>query len=269
MNTACVSIVSRDPLYEAKYKVLVDSIKKYLPQASIIRYYPEDFTSQYTDILQHILASRPEAVLRTFFNGGFDNVIFLGADVEFFQKPYNLLNRYAVVTHPHILEPLPDDGFFPSNQSIMKAGNINSDIISWPNIPSVIKFLEWQKNIMKTKCISTNEIFYDQTWLNFAPFFLSEFCDINHDPGYNVAYWNYKQRNFRKEENRWLCDYAISGWTSLNCFQYSGIDLNDLENISIHQNRYKADGDFLEFLKEYKKKVNKYLFDSKIDELIK
>lgn len=211
--------------------------------------------------LERICSLRPRVVLDA-FEKGYDIVVFLGAKVEFFADPFKLVDSLKViqdpcnaVVTPHILEPLPEDGKFPSNASVSFTGHISTDVVSFRKCPEIIEFLTWQDEIMKTKVKTTKETYLDQSWLNFLPFFVPN-VKILRDPGYNVAYWNYKQRNLWKSSatGKWLLKNK-NETKYLTCFQYSGLDLNNPENISTHQNRYKAEGDFLEFLKEYAEKV--------------
>lgn len=252
------------------YQVLYNSLKKYCPDSKQILYYIGDVQNSFDEIvdinlwynasnsqynkLEKICSLRARVVLDA-FNKGYDKVVFLGAKMEFFEAPYQLLINlcaYNAVVTPHITEPLPDDGFLPSNASVSFTGHISTDLVGFRKCPEIIKFLKWQDQIMKTQCKTTNNTYLDQSWLNFLPFFV-ENVKILKDPAYNVAYWNFKQRYLKKSMNWWYVGNGIE--KPLVCFQYSGLDLNCPENISTHQNRYKAEGEFLEFLKDYAQKV--------------
>lgn len=254
--TAFVCICSEE--YLGYYKVLYESLKKFQMPYQILYYignergdlngfdrvvninhWYDECNKSYTK-LERICSLRARAVLDA-FEMGYDKIVFLGAKVQFFSYPgemIELLNDYKAVVTPHILEPLPEDGKFPSNATVSFTGHISTDVVAFKKDPEIIKFLQWQDEIMKTKCKTTQHTYLDQSWLNFLPFFVDN-VKILRDPAYNVAYWNYKQRDLK----------------NMVCFQYSGLDLNNPENISTHQNRYKTEGDFLEFLKDYARKV--------------
>lgn len=274
-DTAFICIASEE--YIKYYNELFESVLKHSPGHNQILYYIGDNTPQQYDQvvninkwydecnpsytkLERICSLRARVVLDA-FSVGFDNVVFLGAKVKFFANPHKLLDPLnviqdpfnAVVT-PHILEPLPEDGKFPSNSTVSFTGHLSTDLVSFRNCPEIIKFLEWQDEIMKTQCKTTSQTYLDQSWLNFLPFFI-ENVKILRDQSYNVAYWNYKQRKLQKFRDIWMVENQKGMFESLVCFQYSGLDLNHPENISTHQNRYKAEGDFLEFLKDYAEKV--------------
>lgn len=249
--------------YLGYYDILYKSIKKYIPKATQILYYigdsPPTEYDQVVDItnwpyntsynkLERICSLRAKVVLDA-FEKGYEQVIFTGAKVEFFKWPYSLiepLDTFNAIVTPHILEPLPDDGRFPSNSSVSFTGHISTDIISFKNCLFNKFFLLWQDEIMQTRCKTTSQTYLDQSWLNFLPFFVDN-VHILRDPDYNVAYWNYHQR------------YSNDNHDSMVCFQYSGLDLDNPERISTHQNRYKAEGKFLEFLQNYADRVKSYV----------
>lgn len=261
MSTAFICICSEE--YLDYYNVLYESLKKYAPDCDQILYYigekdPEKFNVvNISDLyekcnpsynkLERICSLRATVVLNA-FKLGYDAVVFTGAKVEFFDDPFKLTDSLKViqdpnnaVVTPHILEPLPEDGKFPSNASVSFTGHISTDVVSFRNCPEIIKFLEWQDEIMRNNCKTTQHTYLDQSWLNFLPFFVDDVL-ILRDPAYNVAYWNYEQRGIK---------YLV-------CFQYSGLNLDNPEIISTHQNRYKAEGEFLEFLKSYATRVKVY-----------
>lgn len=265
--TVFICICSEE--YLGYYNILYKSLQKYVPNVKQILYFigkniPSQFDSvvNITELynncnssyskLERICSLRSQVVLDA-FNKGYNNVVFTGAKIEFFDNPYKLIDPLniiidpdnAVVT-PHILEPLPEDGKFPSNAAVSWTGHISTDVVSFRNCPEVIKFLTWQDDIMKNNCKTTNYTYLDQSWLNFLPFFVDN-IKILRDPAYNIAYWNFKQRGLYLKDTIWY----TNNHHPMVCFQYSGLDLNCPDKISNHQDRYIAEGDFLQFLKDY------------------
>lgn len=202
----------------------------------------------YNDLLTHICAIRPKVVLDA-FNRGYEQVLFLGADVVFFSDPDYIFNYTEdVIITPHITQPLPEDGRFPSNETIAWSGYLNSDVVLWNATPNTKKFLEWQATIQETKCVNGPKTFLDQTWLNYVTSFLDAL--VWKDPAWNVSYWNFDQRNLNFKNNK-----PYVGTQPLAAYQFSGIDLGAPERISKHQNRHLATGDYLTFLIDYVNKV--------------
>ena len=269
--------------YLPYYRELYKSVKEHCPNSKQVLYYIGDyhertlneFHDKDCDVLcingwyetcnkdynklERICSLRARVVLTSFDWYECDTVVFCGAKIKFFNQPRELTtplcDGYKAVVTPHILEPLPEDGKFPSNASVSFTGHISTDLVSFRKCPEIRKFLEWQDEIMKTRVKTTKETYLDQSWLNFLPFFVKD-VKILRDPSYNVAYWNYKQRDmiYNTIDKTW---YIGEGFDikPITCFQFSGLDPNHPELISTHQNRYIADGDFLEFLKDYAEKV--------------
>jgi hypothetical protein len=205
----------------------------------------------YEDTLTKICSLRARAVLHA-FDLGYSGVLFLGAKVEFFAHPEDLvwnLDEYNAICTPHILEPLPEDGKFPSNASVCWTGHLSTDVVSFYNSKPVREFLKWQDEIMKTKCATSQHTYLDQSWLNFLPFFVPN-VQILRDERYNVAYWNRTQRNLHLKKGVWQVSNG-----KMVCFQYSGLEKGHEEQISRHQNREIATGDFLDFLKDYTRRL--------------
>lgn len=192
---------------------------------------------------------RPSAIATLFYQG-YDEVLCLGADCELF-APLDFDRNYNAVVTPHITSPLPDDGKFPSNEGVSKTGHINGDFLFVRNTKEIVEFLIWWDRVMDTRCVDKpgEGMFYDQSWLNFLPFIVSNVL-ILRDSRYNVAYWNFIERDLNKEEGVWKTKDG-----PLVMYQYSGFDKKHPENISKYQNRYHATGDLLEFLKEYASKI--------------
>lgn len=256
--TAFICISSEE--YLGYYNVLYESFKKHSPGVKQILYFIgknvpsrfdevvditqwfDDTNSSYTP-LERICSLRARVVLDA-FEKGYERVVFCGAKLEFFSCPFDLIvfDENAVVT-PHILEPLPEDGKFPSNSTVSFSGHISTDLVAFKNCTEIIRFLNWQDRILQRRCKSSQHTYLDQSWLNFLPFFVDN-VKILRDPRYNVAYWNYYQRQLPFDE--------------MVCFQYSGLPLDNPKKISTHQDRSTASGDFLEFLTSYAKRVKEF-----------
>ncbi len=257
--------------YLPYYRVQYESIKKHSNVEPLLYFIGDNeptnlgtvinitsWKSNYSDLLTHICSIRPNVVLDA-FKRGYNEVLFLGADVVFYDNPDSIFNKISdVVITPHITSPLPEDGLFPSNETIAWAGYLNSDVVFWNNHGITRNFLNWQAKTQETKCVNGPKTFLDQTWLNYVTSFLD--AEIIKDPSWNVSYWNFKQRNLNFREGK-----PFVGNIPLLCYQFSGIDLHNPERISVHQNRETASGDMLVFLKEYIDKVKKYSLIGKIN----
>jgi hypothetical protein len=73
----------------------------------------------------------------------------------------------------------------------------------------------------------------DQRWVDLVPGLFSEIFVLR-EPGYNVAYWNLHARRVTTQNG----EVSING---LPCFffHFSGLDPEDIESLSRHQNRFR------------------------------
>lgn len=263
---AYVCICSKE--YLPYYKVLFRSLKNHSQFEKQILYHigevKEEFDEKvditawydeaaYTQPLNKICSLRARVVLDA-FSKGYEKVIFLGAKVEFYNSPeglWSVLESYNALGTPHITSPLPEDGKMPSNASVSFTGHLSTDVVGFRNVTPVINFLRWQDNIMKTQCITTNQVYLDQSWLNFLPFFVDRVF-VDKDLGTNMAYWRLHEEQVVRDGKNWKLN---KNNLRLICFQFSGLPLDAPQSISTHQNRWIAEGEFLEFLTEYATKV--------------
>lgn len=180
----------------------------------------EGYVEGMPTLSQEIYANRPTAVLHALGPLGYDVVLFVGADVWFTERPdYDFGRVSGGLLTPHFLTPLPDDERSPSNFGTLTTGVYNSDYTFWRNSIYTVNFLKWQREQMRIySCSKEPPYFYDQGLLSFAPL-MSEFIEVNRDPGMNVAYFNLHERKLSKEHGRWM----VNGF-SLVSFQFSGYD---------------------------------------------
>jgi hypothetical protein len=267
--------------YLPQFMVLYESIRKFSNIPIIVQTtmktsnkFPSDVTVynylklkkrvKYKNDGTYLASCRPDIVLRA-FKSGFSEVINMGCDMEFlsdFEEIWSHLQRFEAIVTPHITDLLPEDGKSPRNAQMHNTCHINSDFSVFKDTPQVRKVLEWISDKLSAECCADFErgLFFEQNYWGYLPYLTN--CKILKDPRYNIAYWNYKQRGFRKTiitdfpsgdnpEETWVVDIGIPAIL----FHFSG--LTDPKGISKHQNRYEATDDFLEFLKDYKKRIDK------------
>lgn len=267
MKTCYISVFS--PERKRQHDVLYTSIKTYIPNVDILAYTPVNYTpranetlidisqwlsqSPYTDNWYTYTYLRPKAILDA-FKRGYEAVILLGADTEFFSQPREDLldNKDAFVTM-YTYEPYPDEILYPNNIQTIEVGQINADYIGFRKTEKVISWLTWlDKQMSKYIVINKpyNKIYLDQGWFSTCFSFLDK-VEIIRELGYNVANYNLHNRGLQKLNNKWI----MKDGSPLVLFHYAGFEKGKEENISKHQDRYKAEGDLLEFLREYGNKI--------------
>jgi hypothetical protein len=168
---------------------------------------------------------------------GYDSCIFIDGDTytynHYIEFQEQLDNNSSVVVIPHITKPLPEDGKYPQNRVISLAGNYNSGFFGVTK--KAIPFLEWwqYQTSIYPKPIPEIGLAAEQGWLRFAPDFIDDVKIFRH-PGYNVAYWNIKQRELKQVNNKWIIDDH-----PLSLVHFSGLTKDtDPRTLSVFQNRY-------------------------------
>ena len=169
----------------------------------------------------------------------FDTVIFIDGDTYTYNSYYELqkeTENHSLVVIPHITKPLPNDEHFPQNRTISLSGNYNTGV--WGASKSGLDFIDWWREQTTLFPISAPQIglVNEQGWLRFAADFNDNVKIFRH-PGYNVAYWNIKQRCLSYINNTWYIDNE-----KLAIMHFSGLKQDiDPSQMSIFQNRYSLE----------------------------
>lgn len=270
MKTAIVVVCSPERL--AQFNILKKSIEKHVSEnVDVLLYYGGSEETQpkgwgninfeyhvknsiYKNDLYTYCSLRPKAVLDA-FSRGWDRVWLLGADTEFFASPralYTVLedNDMFVTMYTHESYGQEDD-LYPNDYDTFMVGQINADLVGFRKSEQVIKFLKWLDKRVETKCQYRGRDFVDQVWMSMCFSYVDKVAVIR-ELGYNVGNYNMHNRQMYKDiSGMWR---MIDG-DPLVLFHYAGLEKGREEFVSKHQNRYKASGTILEFLKDYTSKL--------------
>jgi len=147
---------------------------------------------------------------------------------------FDALEQSNLLLTPHLLEPLEDD-FRPSERNILMSGVYNLGFLGLGFNDRTLGFLDWWQRRLYSYCLHriSDGLFVDQRWMDLAPCLVPD-VEVVRDPGYNVAYWNLANRHLEHGKQGWL----VNG-VPLRFFHFSGLVVDDLEQISKYQDRYK------------------------------
>jgi glycosyltransferase involved in cell wall biosynthesis len=176
---------------------------------------------------------------------GYEKVLYFDPDIYFYNSVeplFNWLLEYDCVLIPHITNPLPNDGFIPTDKDILSCGVYNLGFGGWANTEKTKEFLSWWQLHLKNECFhdTKNGMFVDQLWMNYAPCFLHTY--VCKWPGYNRAYWNLHEGSLDE--------------VPLAFYHFSGLEYTNPFRLSRHQNRYN-----LQELPVLRKMVVNYLLE--------
>lgn len=254
MHTAVFTIVS--PNYRHFARVLMDSLRRQQPEwerfvlivggdatahregedftaiplEALALPQPRQFTFRYT-ILELNTAVKPW-MFALLFARGYERVIYLDPDI-FVYSPLAELDAAPAGTFmmltPHLTGFIGGDDH-PSERAILQAGTYNLGFLSLSRHRDLDRFLAWWQEKLEHDCVVDIErgLFVDQKWMDLAPGLFSDVVVLRHD-GYNVAYWNLRQRTVVR----------AAGLTTVNgqplrFFHFSGIDPVQPESVSKH-----------------------------------
>lgn len=169
-------------------------------------------------------------------------LIYLDPDILVLRPLDAVVNAFrcgslAVLT-PHINAPLPDDGMFPTELSLMRSGVYNCGFVAINAAHARSgALIEWWSRKLEFDCFVDLEsgLFTDQKWMDMAPGMFPD-VTILRDDGYNVAYWNLVSRPVTRSANG---GYLAAG-VPLVFVHFSGVDLRQPQIFSKHQNRFDA-----------------------------
>lgn len=197
------------------------------------------FTIEY-EITELSTALKPFFLEHLFTKQGYEKVIYLDPDILIVQpidRIFEALDDSNIVLTPHLLDPIPLDGYQPNEISILQSGAYNLGFIGLSQSAETNRFLAWWMERLEKYCRNAIEegLFVDQKWVDLVPG-IFEKVSILKDRGYNVAYWNLNARRLSKSDGRYLVDDE-----PLYFFHFSGFNADNPAELSKHQNRIKVE----------------------------
>lgn len=141
----------------------------------------------------------------------------------------------AVIT-PHLTAPVTDDKR-PGELSILRVGAYNLGFIALGAHGMRPALTDWWADKLERAAFVDLEsgLFTDQRWIDLVPGLFPDVTILRH-PGYNLAYWNLRQRPVTTAPDGTL----LAGGMPLAFVHFSGIDVRHPDLFSIHQDRLDA-----------------------------
>lgn len=211
---------------------------------------PRAFTFRYT-ILELSTAVKPW-VFAHLFGLGYDRVVYLDPDVALFSALAELDTAPAetlLLLTPHLTGSIDGDDH-PSERAILQAGAYNLGFLAVWRQPALDGFLRWWQSRLEYQCVAEVErgLFVDQKWLDLAPGLFPGVAILRHD-GWNVAYWNLRQRTVRRAGDR----LTVNG-VPLRFLHFSGVEPTLPGFVSKHDGRLTLDavGDAAPLIEAYR-----------------
>src|ERR1051325_593650 len=159
--------------------------------------HPQKFFFRYT-MLELNTAVKPW-MFAYLFGRGFEQVVYFDPDIVVY-SPLDELGGDFITVVPHLTGPIGGDDH-PSERSILVAGAYNLGFLAVTRAPQLDAFLGWWKERLEFDCVVDvpRGLVVDQKWIDLVPGMFDGVRILRHD-GYDVAYWNLRQR--RREGER-------------------------------------------------------------------
>ncbi|MFH1202029.1 MAG: glycosyltransferase [Candidatus Omnitrophota bacterium] len=217
-----------DPNKENFTLIEVDQIKHKIPDF-------DKFCFQY-NLTELNTAVKPFFLEFLFEHYGLKKLVFFDPDILItnnLNELFCLLDKYSIVLIPHITQPYKDT-HKPNECDILRSGVYNLGFIALSDKNSTGVLLRWWQERLNRYCKVDLErgLFVDQKWIDLIPGFFEDVF-ILRDHSYNIAYWNFHYRKVYIEGSRFLIDNK-----PVNFLHFSGVQLDNINSISKHQDRY-------------------------------
>lgn len=138
------------------------------------------------------------AAFNFFFNDGSEKIIYFDPDILLFSDLDDVfadLDSFNIILTPHYCLPEKNyTGLFKEG-NVLFAGVFNLGFCAISNSLEGKKIVDWWNSRLMHWCFAdkTEGLHVDQKWMDFVPSFF-ERVKIEHNLGYNVAIWNWHER---------------------------------------------------------------------------
>jgi glycosyltransferase involved in cell wall biosynthesis len=175
-----------------------------------------------------------------------ETVIYLDCDVAVFSRLTEMIEAIEardLVLVPHMLSPLPRPEHFwarPRRADIFNSGLINAGCFAINPIKCRDFLTFWEEANFAPGAFYENSGYQtDQHHLNWALVSVPN-AIVLREPRYNVAYWNLHDRDFRFGSSDCQKHFFQVDGRPLGCFHFSGYNVHDRLQLSIHDNRHSV-----------------------------
>ena len=143
-------------------------------------------------------------LLTSLLDRGADHAVYFDPDIliaRSIEELPSLARDHSIVLTPHLTEPMPRDGRFPNEQTLLLAGSYNLGFIAVGDTPEARRMLDWWSERLRTDSFISHAdgFFTDQKWIDLVPGLFD--VHLVKDPSWNAAYWNLATRPVTRSED--------------------------------------------------------------------
>lgn len=195
---------------EYSQEVSIDLPENVLISRNVLAFTPEkwnELSFKYT-LVEFCTAIKPFCFKYLVEKGDYSKIVFLDPDIlvfDSFQSIFDNLHNNDIILTPHTLTIQEDyTGDFAENL-FLGVGGFNLGFIAIRKCENSLKMLNWWCNRLIDKCFTDiyDYITTDQKWMALLPsYFDQNSLHISHNLGYNIAPWNFFEREVIEKEGK-------------------------------------------------------------------
>ncbi|OJX30067.1 MAG: hypothetical protein BGO86_05870 [Chryseobacterium sp. 36-9] len=198
-----------------------------------------------------------------------ESVIYLDADTKVFDKLDTITGIFdteesSIILTGHNYKVVKDSREVIFNAFTRKYGIFNAGFFAVKNTKAGNEFLNWWKRMLFEYCVQDEKkgILYDQTWLDLATLYFNKELHILDHLGYNVAFWNLKEREISRNGNR----YFINDSIPLVFYHFARYNYYNSEFVDGYSQRLVSYPILQEIFEIYRIELKENLFENYIKE---
>lgn len=203
-------------------------------------------------LVEFCTAIKPDCFRYLMQEKGHEKVVYVDPDVFFFHAPdplFDELDKASLVVTPHILHrQTPFRGDYPDHLFLLN-GTFNLGFMGVRNDGVGREFIQWWHHRLRAGCFFDNDkgMATDQKWINLLPaLFRPEELHVSYAPGWNVAPWNFHEREVVQEQGAFRIrlrdgakDTAPLVFVHFSGYDYHGLARNTIQHKNQNATRYR------------------------------
>ena len=228
------------------------------------------------DLTEFCTSIKPSCFKYMFKMTETDACIYFDPDILTFSSLeviYSKLDKYSIVLTPHIttIETIYSGDL--SEQRLLYSGIFNLGFIAIKNSTVGIQLIDWWEKRLEDRCFQNmmDHYFTDQKWMDFVPSLFPESVYISSNLGFNVAPWNFYEREIIKNDESFFVTNRITNDNVLHPLvfvHFSGFNYKELLSGKVVQGNIKDmvfRDDYSIIFEEY----SKFILESHFSKYIK
>lgn len=182
------------------------------------------------DVVELATSIKPFTFLYLMEEKGYERMLYLDPDIwvmDSLDSVFEKLDDVDFLLTPHIVD-IDICSKKNKEEHILNRGVFNLGFLGVRNSSTAYPFLNWWKNRLSTSCFRDSVLFVDQKWVDYLPVFSSNY-EVIRSKAYNIADWNYHERQLKKMNEKNYVLEKNGSWESIKFFHFSGIKLGNVE----------------------------------------